>query len=158
MNSTNPSVPERVERALRMSRRALVVVLIGVLTAAATLIGHALRPGSFLSDWPSKAPWLIPLAIVLFVASQAVTRRGYTSAAEAKDVMATVLEDEFRQANLSRAQRFALVVVLVAQIPLAALSLSGLTTEAAVTVMAVTTVTLGMAALIVSFLVFDRES
>lgn len=158
MDNTNSSVPERVERALRMSRRALVVVLLAVLIAAATLIAHALRPGSFLSDWPSKAPWLIPVAIVLFVGIQAGTRRGYTSAAEAKDVMATVLEDEFRQANLSRAQRFALVVVLLAQIPLEALSLSGLTTAAAVTVMAVTTVTLGMAALIVSFLVFDRES
>ncbi len=157
MDNTNDSISDRVERSLRTSRRALIVVLIGVLIAAVTLIAHALRPGSFLSDWPSKAPWLIPVAIVVFVAISALTRRGRASAAEAKNVMQTVLEDEFRQANLSRAQRFALVVVLLAQIPLAALSLSGLTTAAAVTVMAVTTVTLGMAALIVSFLIFDRD-
>ncbi len=157
MDSENHSLSDRVERSLRMSRRALVVVLIGVLIAAATLIAHALRPGSLLSDWPSKAPWLIPVAIVIFGAISAVKHRGRASATEAKNVMQAVLDDEFRQVNLSRAQRFALVVVLLAQIPLAALSLSRLTTAAAATVMAVATTTLGIAAMIVSFLLFDRE-
>jgi hypothetical protein len=158
MDNINYSFSERVERSLRTSRRALIMVLIGVLIAAATLIGHALRPGSLLSDWPSKAPWLIPVGIAVVAGmSRLVAYRGRASAAEAKNAIETVLGDEFRQANLSRAQRFALGVVLIAQIPLAALSLSGLTTAAAVTVMAVTTVTLGIAALIVSFLVFDRE-
>lgn len=157
MDNANRTFSDRVERSLRTNRRALIVVLIGWLIAAVTLIAHALRPGSLLSDWPSKAPWLIPVAIVLYVAVNAVTRRGSASAAEAKNVVEAVLEDEYRQANLARAQRVAFLAVLLAQIPLAALSLSSLTMQAAVTVMAVSTVTLGMTALIVSFLVFDRE-
>lgn len=158
MDTPNPSFSERVERSLRSSRRGLFVVLAGVLIAAATLLAHALRPGSLLSDWPSKAPWLIPVAIVLFTVINAVSHRGRTSVTDAKDVMKTVLEDEFRQANFARAQRVALVVILLAQMPLAALALSDLTTAAAVTVMAVTTTTIGLTTLIVSFLVFDRES
>lgn len=159
MDISNSSVSERVERSLRVSRRGLVVVLIFVLIGAATLIAHALRPGSLLSDWPSKAPWAIPVvgAFVFGAVNAVLAHRGRVSAAEAKKVMQTVLEDEFRQANLARAQRVALMVVLLAQIPLAALSLSRLTTASAVTVMAVTTATLGIASLIVSFLVFDRE-
>jgi hypothetical protein len=159
MDNANASIAQRVERSLRVSRRGLFVVLAIVLIAATTLVAHALRPGSLLSDWPSKAPWLIPVAaVVAFGAMSGVlTHRGRASAAEAKDVMKTVLEDEFRQANLARAQRLALIAVLLAQIPLAALSLSGLTVAAAVTVMAVTTATVGIGSLIVSFLVFDRE-
>jgi hypothetical protein len=152
------SAPDRVDRVLRSSRRSLIAVLAMLLIAAATLIAHALRPGSLVSDWPSKAPWLIPTAIVIFAATNAMLMGGSrASAEEAKNVIKTVIEDEFRQVNLVRAQRLALAVVLVAQGPLAALALSGLTTAAAVTVMAVTTATLGIATLIVSFLVFDRE-
>lgn len=151
-------IPERVERALRSSRRGLVAALAMLLVAAATLIAHALRPGSLLSDWPSKAPWLIPMAIAIFAVTSGMLMRGRrASAEEAKSVLRTVIEDEYRQTNLGRAQRLALAVVVVAQAPLAALALSGLTTAAAVTVMAVTTATLGIATLIVSFLVFDRE-
>ena len=157
MDNANPSTSDPIERFLHTSRRGLLVSLAGVLIAAATLIAHALRTGSLLSDWPSRAPWLIPVVIVLFGATSVLAHRGHASAAEAKNVMKTVLEDEFRQANFARAQRIALAVVLLAQIPLAALSLSGLTTAAAVTVMTVTTATLGIASLIVSFLLFDRE-
>jgi hypothetical protein len=152
MQDTTDPISDRAEQ----NRRGLLLVLAVVLLGAATLIAHAIRPGSLLSDWPSKTPW-IPIAIVLFVTIYATTQRGRLSAAETKDVMERVMEDEFRQKNLSRAQRCALVAVLLAQIPLLALSLSVLTTAAAVSVMAVATVTIGITTLIVAFLIFDRE-
>lgn len=148
---------DRLERLLRTNRRSLIAVLIMILVAAATLIAHALVPGSLLSDWPSKAPWLIPVGIVLFAGFAVQARRRAVAPAEASALMETVINDEYRQANLARAQRIALVVVLIAQLPLAALALSGLSASAAVTVMATTTVTLGMATTIVSFLLFDRD-
>lgn len=150
------NAPDRVELLLRTSRRSLIGVLGMIFAAGATLIAHALRPGSLLSDWPSRAPWLIPMAIIVFAAISAM-RRGDASRQESAAVLATVLDDEFRQANLARAQRLALVAVLAAQIPLTALTLAGLTAAAAIVVMAVVTVMVGMTTLIVSFLVFDRE-
>ena len=152
------SQPDRIEQVLRFSRRGLIAALVILLICATTLVAHALRPGSFLSDWPSKAPWLIPVAITaIFATSVLLTRVRGTSPEEAKTLLKTVAEDEFRQANFARAQRVALAVVIGAQAPLTALALSRLSTAAAVTVMAVTTATLGVATLIVSFLVFDRE-
>lgn len=155
----NPaSQPDRIEQILRFSRRGLIAALAILLVTAATLIAHALRPGSLLSDWPSKAPWLIPVAIAAIFAITGLLMRGRSaSPEEAKVVLKTVVEDEFRQANFARAQRVALAVVIVAQVPLTTLALSRLSTAAAVTVMAVTTATLGVATLIISFLVFDRE-
>lgn len=153
-----PSTHDPVDRVLRWSRRSLVVVLVMLFIAAATLIAHALRPGSLLADWPSKAPWLIPTAAAILATTSGLLTRGHRAPAEeAKRVLRRVVEDEFRQTNLARAQRLALMVVVVAQAPLAALALSGLTTAAAVTVMSVTTAMLGIGTVIVSFLVFDRE-
>ena len=155
----NPlSQPDRIEQVLRFNRRGLIAALAILLICAATLVAHALRPGSLLSDWPSKAPWLIPVAITfIFTTSVLVARVRTGSPEEAKALIKMVAEDEFRQANVARAQRVALAVVIAAQAPLTALALSRLSTAAAVTVMAVTTATLGVATLIVSFLVFDRE-
>jgi drug/metabolite transporter (DMT)-like permease len=146
---------DRAELVLRTSRRALVVVLAAVLLVAATLIAHALRPGSLLADWSSKVPWLFPVAMVaVFVILNAPLLRRQLRPDSPE--MRAMLEDEFRHANLARAQRLALIVVLVAQVPLAIL-VSGLATEPAVTVMAVASVTLAMTTLIASFLFFDRE-
>lgn len=153
-----PTQPDRIERVLRFSRRGLITALVILLIAAATLIAHAIRPGSLLSDWPSKAPWLIPVAIAaIFATTMLLTRDRNASREDAKIILKTLADDEFRQANLARAQRVALAIVIVAQVPLAALALSQLSTAAAVTVMAVTTATLGIGTLIISFLVFDRE-
>lgn len=154
----HPTQPDRIERVLRFSRRGLITALVILLIAAATLIAHAIRPGSLLSDWPSKAPWLIPVAIAaIFATTMLLTRDRNASREDAKIILKTLADDEFRQANLARAQRVALAIVIVAQVPLAALALSQLSTAAAVTVMAVTTATLGIGTLIISFLVFDRE-
>jgi Na+/H+ antiporter NhaC len=144
---------DRTELLLRISRRSLVALLVLILFFAATLIAHVVRPGSLLADWGSRMPWLLPVAIVaVFVMFIAPLRRSFR--ANDPDVE-TVLNDEFRQANLARAQRVALVVVLVAQIPLA-IFLSGLSAVAAVTVMGVATITIALATFIIAFLFADR--
>jgi hypothetical protein len=155
MTSSNKPSPDRVELLLRTSRRALMVVLAAVLLVAATLIAHAVRPGTLAADWPSKVPWLFPFAMVavFLILNMPLWRRHIRP--DSPEVR-TMLADEFRQANLARAQRMALILVLVAQVPLAIL-VAGLPPEAAVTVMAVVSVTLGMTSLIASFLFFDRE-
>lgn len=150
---TTSGQTDRTELLLRISRRSLVALLVLILFFAATLIAHVVRPGSLLADWASRMPWLLPVAIVaVFVMFIAPLRRSFR--ANDPDVE-TVLNDEFRQANLARAQRVALVVVLVAQIPLA-IFLSGLSAVAAVTVMGVATITIAAATFIIAFLFADR--
>jgi hypothetical protein len=147
--------PDRAELLLRSSRRGLVVVLAAVLVVGATLIAHALRPGTLLADWASHVPWLFPMVLVAVFGLLNAPLGNRRLRSDAPEVRA-LMNDEFRQANLARAQRIALFVVLVAQVPLGIL-LSGVPTSAAVTVMAVSSVTLGMATVIVSFLFFDGE-
>ena len=149
---TSSGEPDRTELLLRISRRSLLVVLALVLLIAATLIAHVLRPGSLLADWASRMPWLLPVAIVavFFIFTLPSARSFRANDADVK----AMLNDEFRQANLARAQRAALVAVLVAQIPLA-LFLSGMN-AVATTVMSVATITVALATFIVSFLYFDR--
>jgi Na+/H+ antiporter NhaC len=150
---TSSGQTDRTELFLRISRRSLVALLVLILLIAATLIAHVVRPGSLLADWASRMPWLLPVAIVaVFVMFIAPLRRSFP--ANDPDVE-TVVNDEFRQANLARAQRVALVVVLVAQIPLA-IFLSGLSAVAAVTVMGVATITIASATFIIAFLFADR--
>ena len=67
-----------------------------------------------------------------------------------------IRQDEFRRVNLSRAQRAALIGVLILQIPLGLL-FSHLPAMRAVIAMGVTTITLGMATVITLFLFFDRD-
>jgi len=150
MTLSNPSA--RIELLLQASRRALFVLLALILIIAATIIAHVLRPGSLLADWSARAPWLLPVAIVAIFAVVVAPMRRRSGDAEMK----TLQNDEFRQANLARAQRVALAAALVAQIPLAVLA-SGLTATAAVTIMGVGTVTVAMATLITSFLFFERD-
>jgi hypothetical protein len=153
MSSSRESPSDHAELLLRTSRRALVVLVVIVLLVAATLVAHALRPGTLLADWPSKVPWLFPIAVAgVFL----LLNRGRRPSRPDDPAVRMLLGDEFRQANLGRAQRLALIVVLVAQVPFGLL-LSSLTAAAAVMVMAVLTITLGMVTLITSFLFFDRE-
>ncbi len=146
-----PTSANQIELLVRSSRRALITVLAMLLIAGATLLAHAIRPGSLLADWPSRAPWLIPVTIVIFAAIAGSSRR------RTGEAITTVLGDELRQASLGRAQRLALIVTLAAQVPLTLLALTSTPTWSAVTIMAVTTVLAAMTTLIVSFLWFDRE-
>ena len=150
MTSSEPT--DRTELLLRASRRSLLVLLALILLISATIIAHVLHPGSLLADWASRAPWLLPVAIAAIFAMVIAPLRRRSGAAEIK----MLRDDEFRHANLARAQRAALVAAVVAQIPLA-ISVAGLTATAAVTTMGVGTVTVVMATLITSFLYFERD-
>ncbi len=152
MTSREPE-PTRAELLLRTSRWALMIVLSLVLLIAATLIAHAVRPGTLLADWAGRAPWLLPVGMVIVFTGLNLPL-GRRLRADDPEVR-IMLQDEFRQMNLARAQRLALIVVLVAQVPLG-IVLSGLTSSAALTVMAISTITLAMATLITAFLIFDR--
>ena len=150
MTSSNQA--DRTELLLRASRRSLLVLLALILIISATIIAHVVRPGSLLADWASRAPWLLPLAIATIFAIVIAPMRRASRDTEMK----ALRDDEFRHANLARAQRAALVAAVVAQIPLA-ICVAGLTATAAVTTMGVGTVTVVMATLITSFLYFERD-
>jgi len=137
---------------LRLARRNLFILLIGVLLLAATLLSNVFNPDAPFSRWPSTMPWLLPMAIVIFVASS--TGRGRLNP-KAPEVQ-VVLEDEWRQVNLARAMRIAFFAVLIAQVPQAFLFLQ-LPVLRAVMGMAVATITVAMTTLLTSFLIFDRD-
>lgn len=147
---TSPT--DRTELVLRASNRALMIVLFLVLLMGGTVIAHEVRPGSLLADWASRMTWSLPLLIIVTFGINLWLHRGRRPDDAEVEI---VMKDEFRQANLARAQRVALIAVIVMQVPLAA-SLSHLTAAAAVMVMAWGTMTMAIATTIASFLYFDR--
>ena len=137
---------------LRLARRNLFILLIGLLLLCGTLLSNVFRPDAAFSRWPSTMPWLLPVAITIFVATSIGRGRLNPKSAEVR----VVLGDEWRQVNLTRAMRFAFFVVLVAQVPQAFLFLR-LPVLRAVMGMAVATITVAMITLITLFLIFDRD-
>ena len=67
-----------------------------------------------------------------------------------------IFGDEWRRANVARATRASLIIVLILQFPIAVL-LRSLPTMRAVMAMAASTVTLGAALFVALFLFLDRE-
>ena len=149
------STHDETDLLLRASRRALVIVLFMVLTFGATVIGRSVWPDSTLAMWPARLPWLLPVLTVLAL----VTMRSFLHERvwdpKSREVK-MLQQDEFRRTNLSRAQRGALIFVLVIQIPLGLL-FAHLPAMRAVMAMGTTTITFGMVILIALFLLFDRE-
>jgi hypothetical protein len=137
---------------LRLARRNLFIVLIGLLLISATLLSNVFRPDAAFSRWPSTVPWLLPVAIVILFATSMGRGRLNPKSAE----LQAVLGDEWRQVNLMRAMRIAFFVVLIAQVPQAFLFLQ-LPVLRAVMGMAVATITVAMTTLITLFLIFDRD-
>jgi FtsH-binding integral membrane protein len=157
MTSPDPQQEVRpeptIEALARVSRRGLYVVLFMIVALGGTAIAMAVEPESMFARWPGVMPWLIPMFTIFAVVTFRV--RGGRGWNPASPEVKAVLEDEFRQANLARAQRATLIVVLAAQIPLALLFAS-LPESRSVMALAVSTITLGMATLITLFLIFDR--
>jgi hypothetical protein len=144
------------ESIVTLSRRAFILLLIAFLWLGATCLTIAFLPENFLARWPMHAPWIFPAALIMaWVGLLLSTLRGPRwdpHGAEARVVM----NDEFRQSNLLRAHRAALIAVLVLQVPLA-LATMHLPVTRALVAMAGSTITLAMIVLISTFLYLDRE-
>lgn len=146
---------DRVEMLLRVNRRALGVVLLLIVFLGGTAMAMALWPDTWLGEWPLRFPLLFPIAVVMAFFCLRFFGGGRDFRADAAEVK-VVLNDDFRQANLARAQRIALVLILIAQVPLGLLFMRVQTTRAVIG-MGGTTIALGVSAVILLFLFFDRE-
>jgi hypothetical protein len=102
-----------------------------------------------------RAPWIFPVALALGWAGLRASLRGGRWDPHLPETEA-VMNDEFRHTNILRAQRVALIAVLLLQVPLA-LAAIHLPVARALVAMAGGTITAGMSALISAFLYLDRE-
>ncbi|HVR40812.1 MAG TPA: hypothetical protein VMU84_17100 [Thermoanaerobaculia bacterium] len=152
------STPDSTEMFLRFSRRSMFAMLVVVAVLGATAIALVLSPAGAVSRSVGRIGWMIPIAIVILVTATQGTLRGRRWSPDSPEVK-LVMEDEFRRTNMLRAARIALIVVLVAEWPLALLFgfLTQLPTPRAAMVMAAATVTLGLLTQITLFLFFDRD-
>ncbi len=146
---------DTVEMLLRMNRRALAVLSLLIVFLGATAMAMALWPDTPLAEWPLRFPLLFPIAVLVAFFSLRFFGGGREFRADAAEVK-VILNDDFRRANLLRAQRIALVLILIAQVPLGVLFMRVQPTRAVIG-MGGTTIALGVSAVILLFLFFDRE-
>ena len=130
-----------------------IVLVFGALTLAMTI-----WPEGAASRFMAQAAWVVPIAIVILVVALRSTLRGRRWDPRSPEAKA-ILNDELRQTSLNRSSRAALIVVLVAQLPLELLFgvLVQLSATRTALAMAEATITLGLATLVSFFLFFDRE-
>lgn len=149
----NPS-----ESLVRFSRRSMGTLLGIVLVLGATTLAMTLWTEGAAARFMAHASSVVPVAIVLLAVALRATLRGRRFDPRSPEAKA-ILNDELRQTSLNRASRAALIVVLVAQLPLGLLfgMLAQLPAARTALAMAEATITLGMATLISLFLFFDRE-
>jgi hypothetical protein len=145
---------DRVEMLLRVNRRALAVILLLIVFLGATAMAIAIWPDTWLGEWPLRFPLLFPIAVLLASFCLRFLGGGRDFRADAAEVK-VVLNDDFRRANLLRAQRIALVLILIAQVPLGLLFMRVQSTRAVIG-MGGATIALGLSAVILLFLFFDR--
>ena len=146
--------PDPQELFLRFYRWNMIVLFVLVVLCGTTLISSAVWPDSAIAHWLGRAPWYLVVAPLIVGGQQAWLRKHRLSRAgsEAK----AIFGDEWRRANVARATRASLIIVLILQFPIAVL-LRSLPTMRAVMAMAASTVTLGAALFVSLFLIFDRE-
>jgi hypothetical protein len=149
------STESRSELYLRFSHRTMVVLFFLVVSLGAASLAMALRPDGAVSYLLAKAPWFVPVSIAVIFGALQRTLRGQRWNPDSPEAKA-ILQDEWRRTTLDRATRVALIVVLIAQLPLGLL-LTPLPTLRAVMAMAVSTITLGIATVIGLFLFFGRD-
>src|SRR5450759_136864 len=135
------------ESLVRFSRRSM-----------STTLAMTLWAEGAASRFMAQAAWVVPIAIVILASALRATLRGRRWDPRSPEAKA-ILNDELRQTSLNRASRAALMVVLVAQLPLGLLfgMLAQLPATRTALAMAEATITLVMATLISLFLFFDRE-
>jgi hypothetical protein len=142
----------------QFSRRSRIGLLFVVALLGGTGLALILSPEGAVARSSARAAWLIPIAIVFVVVAVQASlgkRRWDPASPEVKAIM----QDEWRRLNLDRASRYALIVVLAAQWPLALLIgfVSALPTVRTAMAMATASITLGLITFLALFLFFDRE-
>ncbi len=157
MTGLGPKIdgPRRPAEALsQLSRRGLLLILAAIMMLGGTAAAMAVAPASLLARWPAEWPWLIPGAtLAAFIVVRVSGGRGWPRASQNGN---RDQANELRQQRLARAHRAALILTLVAQIPLA-LMMNKADVQNAAMGMATTTITIGLAAMVTCFLVFDRN-
>ncbi len=145
------------ENLARFSRRSMGAMLAIVLILGALTLAITLWPEGAASRLVARASWAIPILIVLVVAALRTTLRGQRWDPRSPEARA-ILNDELRQTSLNRSSRVALMIVLLAELPLALLfgELLQLSATRTALAMAEATITLGLATLLSLFLFLDR--
>lgn len=155
MTETANDASERLVRLSRLSMRTLLAI---VLAFGAATLAMTLWPEGAVSRFMARASVYIPVATVLLVAFWWAVLGGRPWDPRSPEAKA-IVKDELRQTSLNRASRAALIVVLVAQVPLALLLglLAPMPAMRTGLAMSESSITLGMATFIALFLIFDRE-
>jgi RsiW-degrading membrane proteinase PrsW (M82 family) len=148
----------RSEILLQFSRRSMFVLLFVVIVMGAVALGFTLSPEGEAGNRWQPLSWLLPVAITIVAAGLNTSLRGQRWDPSSPEVK-TIMQDEWRRANIARASRAALIGVLLAQWPLALIFgfLMRLSPSRMAMTMAASTMTLGLVILISLFLYFDRE-
>jgi len=152
----NQQLEDSTELFLRFSRRNMFILLVVVLLLGAAALAVMLTPSGRSWRIASQAA-LLPVAIAIIAATLS-SYRGRSWNPDAPEVK-LVMNDEWRRTNMLRASRTALIVVLVAQWPLALLFgfYMSLPSPRQASAMAASSLTLGLATLLALFLFLDRE-
>lgn len=136
------------------SRRSLWLALAVMIVLGAYALLINIWPDSPAAAMASRFAVLLPVAIVIAVAALRASLKG-SSADPAGAPMKRLLHDELRQQSLHHACRNGLFGVLLAQ-PLLALVLQLAPATHPVALMASATVLVGAAAMLGTFLAYDR--
>lgn len=147
---------DRTELFLRFSRQNMIASLVIVFVLGGSALSLMLAPTRAVWRSAARASLIsVPMVIAVAVAMSLRRRRWAPEAPEVR----VALQDELRRTNMLRASRAALIIVLIAQWPLAMMlgSLTHLLPPRGAMAMAASTITLGLVTLITLFLFFDRE-
>lgn len=146
---------DRSELFLQFSQRKLTTLLVIVLAVGAVGLALMLTPTGTVWRAVSRVS-LVPVAVAIVLIVQ-MTLRGRRWSPDSPEVR-VAMQDEWRRTNMNRASRLALVVVLLAQWPLALiLGFAQIPAPRGAMAMAMATITLGLSTQIALFLFFDRE-
>ncbi|NHZ43374.1 hypothetical protein [Massilia aquatica] len=151
MNATKPTIDDCVQQG----RTVLAVIFAALLTVAALALASAFGVLGAWSERLQDAAPMVPLAIILFCAWVRHQHSHPGGSAARKLLWQAMFQDEFRQQSMARALRFALVFLVLVQLPLALL-LESQTAQPQLVLMACLSMLTGATAFLGAFLYIGR--
>lgn len=151
----NARIESPVEEFSRFSRRNLVLVFGIVLLLGGTGLALVFSSDGAVARSSARVGWILPILIAIVVGTQTRSKKWTVDSPEVKAALA----DEWRVSNMAKASRVALVVLLIAQWPLALVFglLANFPAHRTAMGMAIASITLGLLTMIGTFLYLDRE-